>query len=50
MFQDLQILRLALEDFIGILARLEHVDAGAGVHLGHLLGHLVGRCLFFCSR
>ena len=47
MLQNLQILRLALEDFIRVLAWLEHcaAAAAAGTHLGHLLGGLGCRCL-----
>ncbi len=47
MLQNLQVLRLALEDFIRVLAWLEHgaAAATAGAHLGHLLGGLGCRCL-----
>jgi len=43
MLQHLEVFRLAEEHLIRIGARLEEACArGAGVHLRHLLGHLVG--------
>ena len=39
---DLQILRLAQEQLVGVLARLHRVHHSGGVSHAHLLGHLVG--------
>lgn len=46
MFYDLHVLHFALKHLIWILPGLEHASStGAGIHLRHLLGHLIGRYL-----
>lgn len=41
---DGDVLRLALELLVGVLAGAEHGRRALGTHLAHLLGHLVGGC------
>lgn len=41
---DLQVLSLAQEKLVGVLARLHGVHHGGGIGHAHLLGHLVGSC------
>lgn len=42
MLQNFKVLGLALKDLVRILSRLEHIYTRTGVHLRHLLRHLVG--------
>jgi hypothetical protein len=41
MLHDLQVLRLSQEHLVRILTRSKRVSIGTGVHLRHLLRHLV---------
>ena len=45
-FDNFQVLDFRLEHLVRVLAWLEHTSCGggAGVHLGHLLGHLICGC------